>query len=349
MMLAVPGGRAAVRTQAAAVYVALVLAVTAVAGCTRDRPEVVVYTSVDQVFSEPLFRDFEERSGLAVRAVFDTEEAKSTGVLNRLIAESGHPQADVFFSGDPVRPFLLIKRGLVAPYVSPEAAAIPAEFRGSDGTWTGSSARARVLLVNRSRLRGRAEPRSVRDLVDSQWKGEATIANPLYGTTTMHAAALFSLWGDAEAQRFFESLRANDVRVASSNGEVKRLVTSAEATFGLTDTDDADEAIRSGADVSIVYPDQDGIGTLIMPTAVVALKGPNPNNGRALIDFLLGPDAERELAKRGAHMPLRSDVSAPPGLRPVRDIVAMKVDYAELGDAVERIQPWLRGWAGLGR
>jgi iron(III) transport system substrate-binding protein len=294
-------------------------------GCQRHRPEVVVYTSVDQVFSEPLFRAFEQRSGIRVRAVFDTEEAKSTGVVNRLIAESAHPQD-----------------------VSPEATAIPAEFRSPDGTWTGSSARARVLLVNRKRLRGRPEPRSIRDLADGQWKAEAAIANPLYGTTTMHAAALFVVWGDDEAKRFFEALRTNEVRVASSNGEVKRLVTAGEATFGLTDSDDADQAIRSGADVSVVYPDQDGIGTLVMPTAVVALKsGPNPSHGRGLIDFLLGAEGERELAERGAHMPLRADVAAPPGLRSVRDVVALKVDYAAVGDAMERIQPWLRSWTGL--
>ena len=49
--------------------------------------EVVVYCSVDQVFAEPVLRAFEAASGIRVRPVFDTEEAKSTGVANRLIAE----------------------------------------------------------------------------------------------------------------------------------------------------------------------------------------------------------------------------------------------------------------------
>ena len=60
-----------------------------------------------------VFRAFEQVSGVKVRGVYDTEETKSTGVLNRLIAESARPQADVFWSGDPVRPFVLIDRGLV--------------------------------------------------------------------------------------------------------------------------------------------------------------------------------------------------------------------------------------------
>ena len=112
----------------------------------------MAYTSVDQVVSEPIFRTFEAQSGVAVHAVFDTEETKSTGVLNRLLAEAQSPRADVFWSGDPVRPFILIARGLVEPYVSPNAAGIPAPFKAPGGAWTGFAARARILLVNTRRV-----------------------------------------------------------------------------------------------------------------------------------------------------------------------------------------------------
>jgi iron(III) transport system substrate-binding protein len=197
--------------------------------CKSEPPnEVVVYTSVDQVFSEPVLRAFEKQSGIKVRAVFDTEETKSTGVLNRLIAEASSPQADVFWSGDPVRPFLLIGRGLVEPYSSPAAAKIPLGFKATDGTWTGFAARARVLLVNTELVPAEEMPKSIRDLADPKWKGKTAIANPLFGTTTMHAAALVSAWGEERTKEFFESLKSNEVRVASSNGEVKRLVSSKE-------------------------------------------------------------------------------------------------------------------------
>ena len=231
-------------------------------GCQRGTREGVVYTSVDQVFSEPIFREFERQTGMSVRAVFDTEETKSTGVLNRIIAEAQSPRTDVFWSGDPVRPFLLVKRGLVEPYVSTRAASIPPAFKAPDGTWTGFAARARVLLVNTARVPRDETPRSIRDLANPRWKGEAAIANPLFGTTTMHIAALFATWGDEQARAFLRDLRANDIRVASSNGEVKRLVVGGEVAFGLTDTDDAHEALQDGAQVQAVYPDQDRIGAL---------------------------------------------------------------------------------------
>ena len=85
----------------------LVLCAFFLASCGKKSNEVVVYTSVDQVFSEPILRDFEQETAIKVKPVFDTEETKSTGVLNRLIAEKDNPQCDVFWSGDPVRAIIL--------------------------------------------------------------------------------------------------------------------------------------------------------------------------------------------------------------------------------------------------
>jgi len=316
--------------------------------CQSADSEAVAYTSVDQVFSEPIFKHCEAAESLAVRGLFDTEETKSTGVLNRLIAEAKHPQADVFWSGDPVRPFLLIHKGLVEPYQSPGARGLPKGLRSSDGTWTGFAARARVLLVNEKLVLENDGPRSIRDLAARRFKGRAAMANPLFGTTTMHVAALFAAWGDQEAKGFLKSLRENETRIASSNGEVKRLVSSGEVAFGLTDTDDANEALRSKAPVRVVYPDQDGMGTLVMPTVAVLMKnGPHPEAGRKLIDCLLSAEVEKRMAEGAAHMPLRPGVGVPAQVRPVSSIKAMSVDYENVASIMERIQPWLRKWVGL--
>jgi iron(III) transport system substrate-binding protein len=327
-------------------WAAMAIAMTA-AGCRRNKSnEVVVYTSVDQVFSEPVLRTFEKK-GTVVRGVFDTEETKSTGVLNRIVSEASNPQADVFWSGDPMRALVLVKKGFVEPYVSPNAAAIPRAFKSADGSWTGFAARARVLLVNRNKVAPADVPKSIRDLTSPRFKGQAAIANPLYGTTTMHIAALFAAWGDEEAKKFLQALKANDVRVASSNGEVKRLVASGEIAVGLADTDDAHAALEEKAPIDVVWPDQDTLGTLVMPTAVVLMKGaPHPDAGERLIDFLLTAEVERKMAETAAHMPLRTDVQVP-GVRRAADVRAMQLDYERVATEMERIQPWLREWVGL--
>ncbi len=72
-------------------------------GCNQNSDEVVVHTSVDQKFSEPVLKEYEKETGIRVKAVYDTEETKSTGVLNRLIAEkeldfSGSGSLAAFYS-----------------------------------------------------------------------------------------------------------------------------------------------------------------------------------------------------------------------------------------------------------
>ncbi len=155
--------------------------------------EVVVYTSEDRVFSEPVLQQFEKKTGIKVRAIYDTEETKSTGLVNRLIAEKDNPQADVFWSGDPVRPALLEFKGLITPYFSSVAADIPKIYKDEDGHWTGFSARARIILYNTNLVSMDERPLSLFDLTKPVWRGQVAIANPLFGTTSIHMAALFPL------------------------------------------------------------------------------------------------------------------------------------------------------------
>ena len=47
------------------------------ASCGGGGPEVVVYVALDQHLSEPVLDAFEKRTGIAVKAVYDTEASKT--------------------------------------------------------------------------------------------------------------------------------------------------------------------------------------------------------------------------------------------------------------------------------
>ncbi len=310
--------------------------------------EVVVYTSEDRLFSEPILKYFEKDSGIEVKTIFDTEEAKSTGIVNRLIAERNNPQADVFWSGGPVRPILLEKRGMLEPYKSPNARDIPDIYKDEKGHWTGFSARVRVIIYNKDLVRPEEVPKSIFDFLKPRWSSRVAIANPLFGTTTIHAAALFAILGDDEARHFFEALKANGVRIVSSNGEVRRLVSRGEVEAGITDTDDVNVAMLEGAPVGMVYPDQEGIGALIMPNMVCIIKnGPNPENAKKLLDFLLSTEVEERLAHAECvQIPLRPWVKKPENVAAISDIEESEADYREVANKLEEIYPYLKKWSG---
>src|SRR5258706_11081213 len=108
----------------------LLVVVAAIAGAiwTTFRPGdnvVVIYVSEDQVFSEPILKDFERETGTKVKALYDTEETKSAGAMNRLIAEKTNPQADVYCANEPIRAEVLRQQEGSNPYRSPSAQAIP--------------------------------------------------------------------------------------------------------------------------------------------------------------------------------------------------------------------------------
>jgi iron(III) transport system substrate-binding protein len=308
---------------------------------------VVVYVSHDEIFSEPILNDFARDTGIRVKAVYDTEETKSAGVMNRLLAEKPNPQADVYWANEPIRAEVLRQQGVSAPYRSPSAEGIPRQFMDPNGHWTGFSARARVLIVKR----GLADaPASIRDYAQPRFSGKAILANPLFGTTTAHMAALFTVWGDERARAFLDALHRNDVRVSASNGDSADQVARGSYQFALVDSDDVHSRQKQAQPVEVVYPDQEagGLGCFIVPNAVLLIKGaPHPEAGKKLIDYLLSRETEKKLAySDAAQIPLHPGVATPPGVRRLETLKVMQVDYAAVATRMQAIQPFLRTWVG---
>jgi iron(III) transport system substrate-binding protein len=339
----------------AVVSLATVLAVVAVAGCRSAEESsnaartVTIYVSTDRVFSEPVLREYERRSGVEVNAVYDTEETKSTGLANRLLAENARPQADVFWSNEPVRTLVLKSRDILAPYRSPSADGIPPALVDPDGYWTGFSARMRVIVYNTNTVKADEAPTSIFELADPKWKGQIAMADPRFGSTSFHVAALYALAGDEKMDDFFRRLKANDVRIVDGNSVVRDLVARGDLKAGLTDTDDVNVAIENGQSVSMILPDRDGMGVPVMPNMVSLIaKAPHPDEGKQLIDYLLSTDVERQLAQSQAvQIPLHAGVPGPKNIPAIGSFKPMTVDYAKAASRVEDVTTRLATILGL--
>ena len=320
-------------------WVAVALLLLTACGSPSDAtPEVVVYVSVDQVHAEPVLNLFAEQTGIRVKPVYDVEAAKTTGLVQRLIAEKDRPQADVFWNGEFAQTLSLKDRGVLAYYQPPAVAKLPPEAVDVDGQWTGVGGRARVLLVHREHVSEKLRPRRLEDLLTTTIPGERIgVARPFFGTTATHAAALYAAWGPDRAKSFFEKLKARGVRFVDGNSVVRDLVVGGELWMGLTDSDDALGALERKAPVEMILLDQEdgGLGTLRIPATVALVKGgPNPEQGRKLVDFLVSERAEQALLKSGfCSYPLRGDA---------KDLRPMRVRAGELWKFWQRSQRELR-------
>lgn len=316
------------------------LAAALFASCARDN-DLVVYCALDQEFAEPLIRRYEQEHGVTVRAEFDVEANKTVGLVQRLREESKRPRCDVFWNNETAHSARLAQDGLLARYASPNAAAIPAQFKDVDARWTGFAARARIFIVNTDL----ADPKTITsmwDLVDPKWAGKAAMARPLTGTTLTHVAALYTVLGEAKAEEYVTRVHAlgksGALQLANGNATVARMVAEGRVAFGWTDTDDYAVQLEKGAHVAAVYPDADGCGTLLLPNTIVVMKdAPHPEGARAFVDWVLRPETERELAfARSAQIPLRADVPRPPSVASATGFHAMVVDFGAVGAELEK-------------
>ena len=257
------------------------------------KKDVTMFCALDQIFSEKVIQPFNENEG-NIKPVFDTEATKTVGLVNRIIAEKNNPQCDVFWNNEIVRTIILKRKGLLQPYISNNAAKIPSLFKDKEGFWTGFGARARVLIYNKKMLKPEELPKSIFDLTKPEWKNKVAMALPLFGTTATHASALFVEFGDEKALQYYKDLKANGVKIVSGNGTARDVVVRGEYPIAFTDTDDAYTAMQKGADVDIIFPDQNTFGTLVIPNTVALIKGaPHAEIGKKLIDFVVSEKTEQ--------------------------------------------------------
>ncbi len=188
----------------------------------HNAPVAIIYCAQDQVYAEPIFRDFEKATGTKIRAVYDSEAVKTVGLANRLLAERAHPVCDVFWGNEEMR-----TRQLAAQNV----------FRETNG-WAAFGYRSRRMVINNNHLPLASAPRSMFDLTNELWRGKVALAYPQFGTTATHFHVLRQYWGDERWQRWCRALAENKPFLVDGNSGVVKIVARGEAWIGLTDSDD---------------------------------------------------------------------------------------------------------------
>jgi len=261
--------------------------------CSNSRQEdnqVVVYVSVDQVFSSKILKQFEKETGIQVLAVYDTEASKAIGLEKRLLAEKDAPRADLFWNSEFLRTERLAKAGVLKNLSSKEN-----EYTKKMGL------RSRVLIINTDLVKKGEYPDSLYDLINPKYKGKVAICSPYFGTASTHFAALYNKLGEEKFLYFIKALKNNDTALLAGNSVVKDAVGHGRYSIGLVDTDDALVGIEQGLPIKMIYYDQDEQGMFSIYQTLSIIKGaPNHENAKKLLDYLLTPKIEQQLISMNA-------------------------------------------------
>lgn len=245
---------------------------------------VVAYCAQDQIYAEPVFRSFEQLSHekLKVKAVFDSEAVKTVGLANRLLAETNHPQCDVFWGNEELRTRQLAARGV---------------FRETNG-WAAFGYRSRRIVINTNLISAASAPRSLLELTNSGYKGKLALAYPQFGTTATHFHALRQLWGATAWEAWCRGLVAAKPLLVDGNSVVVKMVGQGRATLGLTDSDDIAAGQREGLPIVALPMTAE---TLLIPNTLGLVRGgPHPETAEHLFAYLLGPATAEALVAANA-------------------------------------------------
>lgn len=322
----------------------------ALAGCRRNgktphvQERVVLYCSVDEVYVKPIIRDLEQKTGLQIDVLYDTEAAKTAGLATRIRAERRRPRGDVFWSSALLQTLLLGREDLLQPYVSPSARYVSPAFKDSSGLWTAVGLRARTIVYRRGL---KNPPRDLHDLLSPRWKNKIGISNPQFGTASDWASALAVRWGKQDAMRYFSALKANGVRILPGNSVVAEKVARGELLAGVCDPDDFEEQrLKSGGQIEAApfLPATKNAasrpsGEVEVPGSIALLKNaPNARAAKKLIDALLAAETEKQLA---SHM--KGIALVHPAASFQHAIEGETFIYAPEGTPDDTAQ-WPRGW-----
>jgi len=240
----------------------------AFAAATRPALTVTAYCAQDQLYAEPIFKTFEQHTGIKVLAVYDSEAVKTVVLANRLLAERSHPQCDVFWGNEEMR-----TRQLEALNV----------FRPTNA-WAAFGYRSRRMVINTNFLTISTAPPSLLALTNHTWRGKVALAFPQFGTTAAQFHALRQFWGDAGWQAWCQALAANKPFLVDGNSVVVKIVAKGEAWVGLTDSDDIADGQREGLPV---FPLPLAEESLLIPNTVAVVRGaPHPQAAQQLFQYL---------------------------------------------------------------
>lgn len=292
---------------------------------------VVIYTAHKSSIVDRLLPVFEADTGLKAEVV----QLGSGDVARRARAEAGAPAADVIWSISGSQ--LSELADILEPYNPPEFDTIDPQFI-TDVAWTPYTSVVYVLAVNTDMLSLDDAPKSWIELADPKWQGQIASARAdNSGSAMQQLQAVLTIFGDEGWDTYAEI--AKNFVLTDSSGSVPRFVADGETSMGLTLEDNALEYVHGGAPMGVVLLSD---GTVATPDGVALVRGgPNPEGGKAFIDWALSKSTQELLANEIGRRSVRTDVAPPPGTPNLSDVnIVRPKPLIDLGGAEGVLGLW---------
>jgi putative spermidine/putrescine transport system substrate-binding protein len=241
-----------------------------------------------------MLRLFQQRLSIQV----PPDNKNSGQSLAALIAERNAPVADFTYLGGQVGPQAK-EAGVLAPYKPPGFERIADGLKDPDGHWFTIHSGTLGLFMNTAALRNTPPPTSWRDLLNARYRGMVGYLDPTsaavgqVGVVAVNLALGGSYQNFDPAMNFFKELKANNPIVPRQTSYARVLSGEIPILFDY-DFNAYRAQYTDRAPCRFVIPQE---GTQILPYVVGLVRnGPNPDQGKRVLDFLLTQDGQRHWA-----------------------------------------------------
>ncbi|MFE5624961.1 2-aminoethylphosphonate ABC transporter substrate-binding protein [Streptomyces virginiae] len=302
--------------------------------------KVVTVYSADGLKSEKgdgwydrVFADFTKKTGIEVKYV----EGGSGEMVQRAVREKTNTQADVLIT---LPPFIQQAdgKGLLQSYVPRGADKVNGADKSTDGKWTSVVNNYFGFVHNKKELP--EAPRTWEELLDARYKGKLQYSTPgVAGDgTAVLIKAMHDFGGKEPAMDYLKKLQANNVGPSSSTSKLAPKTDKGELLVANGDVQMNFAQSKSMPNLGIWFPAKDGgrPTTFALPYAAgLVAKAPHSENGKKLLDHLLGEEAQKLVSEVGGGFPARTDV---------KPTDANAVELTKLMTGVEIFEP---DWADI--
>jgi 2-aminoethylphosphonate transport system substrate-binding protein len=233
-------------------------------------------------------------------------------MVQRAVREKSNPQADVLVT---LPPFIQQAdgKGLLQKYTPKGADQVSGADKAANGTWTSVVNNYFGFIYNKKELP--QAPVTWEELLDGKYENKLQYSTPgVAGDgTAVLIKAMHDFGGEQPAMDYLEKLQANNVGPSASTGKLAPKVDKGELLVANGDVQMNFAQAKTMPNLGIWFPAREGgePTTFALPYAAgVVTNAPHTENGKKLLDFMLGQSAQRQVSEIGGGFSARQDVKA---------------------------------------
>jgi iron(III) transport system substrate-binding protein len=282
----------------------------------------VVYNAQHEELIDAVAKAFTKKTGIEVKL----RNGSDLELGNQLVAEGDASPADVFLTENSPAMTLVDGKGLFRPLDATTLDQVPAQYRPSNGHWTGFAGRSTVLVYNTSQLREDQLPASLMDLAEPEWKGKISFS-PTGADFQAIVSAVLATQGEQRTKAWLEGLKRNGT-VYDGNNVVLESVNSGKTAAGVIYhyywyRDQAESGDNSDKSKLHFFGKQDPGAFVSVSGAGVLKNSKHASDAQKFVAYLSSDAGQKVIADSYAleytlnpHVPLTRDVKPLSELQP---------------------------------